>query len=171
MASAHRAFKCQTASRADRRCCCNHSVRPSLIDGNQIRCRLLNQPLDQPLKLRRRRLTGNHLAIADTGPSKSLLFDCIARSRCSLMVTSALILDYVARPTIFVDEEKIHPFRVNALVRLYIATAQNFAQRHLRHYLPMGIAPDDNAVQFPEKARLAPVQQWLDGEVGSHHNA
>ncbi|GLS30731.1 hypothetical protein GCM10007937_24390 [Mesorhizobium albiziae] len=116
-------------------------------------------------------MTGNYLAITDAGPSKCLLFNGITRSRRALIVTPALIFDDVAGPTIFVDEEKIDPFRVDAPVCLCIGTAQNFTQSHLRHYLPLRIARHDNAVQLSEEPRFASVQQWLDSEVGSHHNA
>ena len=46
---------------------------------------------------------------------------------------------------------------IYALVRLCVASAQNFAQRHLRHYLPIRIKRNDDTVQFPEQARSGAI--------------
>lgn len=137
----------------------------------QRRTRPVDQLLHKPPQLRWRREAGDHLVIADAGPSQRLAFHRVARSGRALVMSAALVFDGVARLAVPVHKKEIDPLRVDAAVRCRIRRAEDFAERDLSHHAPGGIAGDDSSIQFGKHARLAPIEERLDREIGPHHDA
>lgn len=87
------------------------------------------------------------------------------------MVTRALVLDGMAGHAIAIDQQQVNTLGIDAGKGVGILAAKNLAEGHLSHDLPIGVARFNRALKFAQHTRFGLVEERLNSELGTHHNA
>lgn len=106
--------------------------------------------------------------IADASAAQRLFLDGVTGGSSALMMARPLILDHMTWMAVFIHQQEIDAFGVDAAIGIRLFASENFAKRNLRHHLPVGIAGQNHAIQLPKHARFPFVEERLNREIGIH---